>query len=468
MKPMMNQPSVPGRFSGTMSLMRPLYRNLGWALLALLTASGVAAAESSQPKPGTSPAAVSQGEGPKLAEELLRPASKLRSLPRDVSLALGEGATIQTSFTSSLPVGERGAKVPVQSVEVDGGRVDAYLPKGSVSRGLLLQGPDKILGISTDGHMVMMVDKASVVIGALDGDVLVGQDSKFKPLPAGRIRVFSRASGMSADFDTPKAPVLKNQSGLSVALTGSVQISLATTSPDPLLLTVVDERGAALVEPRRYEPGVPLQAEVPHAGLYYAVARPLGKGDIEGPLSAPVKIQVLGLAPGQRAPQDGVFLLGHEERVHLAGTDGLEVRYGNSPTYLPASSSVGLSQRQKTIVEFRNPHATDQRVVLTLAPRISRKEIELGPAQARWPGAPVQMRIGLWDGAGNLLRPGDDVEVRVTVNALDIPMSWKKASEGYIGQVPKQAGEGPWVVRVNVLDDQGHLIARDFLEVAAH
>lgn len=464
---MMIPPSVPGRFSGTLPIMRPLYRNFGGALLALLLASGVAAAESSQRSAESSQAIAKVQRGLKLSHEFLRPVAKQRNLPRDVRLNVGEGATIQPSFTTSLPVGDRGAKVPVQSVEVEGGRVDAYLPEGSVPRGLLLQGPDKILGISTGGHMVMKVDATSVVIGALEGDVLVGQDSKFKPLPAGRIRVFSRASGMSADFDTPKAPLMKNQAGLAVALTGSVQVSLTTTSTDPLLLSVVDERGAAITKPRRHEPGTPLSVEVPNAGLYYAVARSLGKGDIEGPLSAPVKIQVLGLAPGQRAPVEGVFLLGHGERVRLAGTDGLEVRYGNSPTYLPASGSVGLSQRQKTVVEFRNPQATDQKVVLTLAPRISRKEIELGPAEARWPGAPVQMRIGLWDGAGNLLRPGDDVRVRVTVNAADIPMSWKTTSEGFVGQVPKQAGQGPWVVRVNVLDERGHTIAREFLEVAS-
>jgi hypothetical protein len=162
-----------------------------------------------------------------------------------------------------------------------------------------------------------------------------------------------------------------------------------------------------------------------------------------------------------------VFLLSQGERVHLAGTDELEVRYGSSPSYLPASNSVGLSQQQKTTVEFRNPKETDQRVVLTLAPKFLRKEIELGPPGAHWPGSPVKMRIGMWDGAGNLLRPGDDVKVQVTVNAKDIPMSWTTTSEGYVGQVSKQAGVGPWVVRVSVLDERGHTLARDFLEIAA-
>lgn len=462
-----NQPSVPCASSATMSLMRPSYRICTGAVVAFLLAVGVAAAETSHPTKANSKESGMRADGPSFDDEFLRPEAKVRNLPRNVRLAVSEGATIQSSFTTALPVGKRSAKVPVQTIEVESGRVDAYVPPSSVERGLLLQAPDKILGISTEGHMVMKVDEEKVVIGALSGDVLVGKDSRFKPLLERRIRVFSRATGTSTDYEFPKQPKITNKDGLSVALTGSVQVALETTSPDPLLLSVVDESGTVIAPPRRYEPGAALSVEVPRAGIYYAVARPLGQGDIEGPLSVPARIQVLGLASGQRAPQNGVFLLSREERVRLAGTEGLEVRYGNSPTYLPASNSVGLSQDQKTVVEFRNPQVTDQRVILTLAPRIMRKEIEIGPAEARWPGVPVQMRVGLWNGAGELLRPGDDVQVKVTVNSDDIPITWKTASDGYIGQIPKQGGSGPWIVRVSVFDDRGRTIVRDFLEVAS-
>lgn len=466
--PKTNTPSVPEVSRCTISNMCPSNRILGGAFVAFLLASGIATAETTPTTAAAASRAAGMAVAPNLSGELLRPLSKVRSLPRDVRLAAGEGTTLQTTFTSSLPVGERGAKVLVQTVEVDGGRVDAYLPFGTVKRGILLQAPDKILGISTDGHMVMKVDAQTVVIGALSGDVLIGQDSKFKPLPEGKIRVISRMSGVAKDFVIPAAPVVKNKAGLSVALTGSVRVGLEVATAGPTIVGVVDELGAEVVAPRRYEAGVPIEVEVPHAGVYYAVARSIGEGGIEGPLSSPTKIQVLGLAAGQRAPVNGVFLVGSEERVRLAGTEGLEVRYGNSPTYLPASNSVGLSQSQKTLVEFRNPEDTEQRVLLTLAPRFQRKEIELGPKEARWPGDPVKMRIGMWDGAGNLIRPGDGVDVRVTVNSGDVPVSWKPTSGGYVAQIPRQQGEGPWVVRVNVKDEKGHTIARDFLEVTAH
>lgn len=436
--------------------------------MALLLASGSAIAETQSTKSNTSVHTAKTVDGPKLNADLLRTAAEVRNLPRDVRLAIGSGATISPTFTTSLPVGERGAKVLVQTIEVDGGRVDAYLPDREVKRGILLFGPDKILGISTGGHMVMKVEPENVIIGALSGDVLVGQDSKFKPLPAGKIRIISRVSGVARDVAVPTAPSVKNKTGLSVALTGGAEVGLAVSSSSPAVVGVVDEQGAEIIAPRRYEPGAEIAVGVPHAGIYYAVARSLGAGDIEGPLSSATKIQVLGLAPGQEPPQNGVFLLGNEERVRLAGTEGLEVRYGNSPTYLPASRSVGLSQSQKTLVEFRNPKDVEQRVLLTLAPRYQRKEIELGPKEARWPGDSVKMRIGMWDGAGNLLRPGEGVDVRVTVNSGDVPVSWKSTNDGYVAQIPRQEGAGPWVVRVNVKDGRGHTIARDFLEVAAH
>ncbi len=412
-------------------------------------------------------AKAADSKGPKLEAGILRPQSKVRKLKRDVELHVVDGATIQPTFTSSLPVGKRGAKVPVQTVEVDGGRVDAVLGASEGPRGVLLQAPDKVLAITTEGHMAMKVDAETISIGALAGDVLVGHDSKFKPLEHGKVRVISRVTGISKDFALPRAPTLTNRAGLGVVLTGKSVVHLQRAADTPVVVSLIDDAGREVSPRQRFEAGSGISLEVPHAGVFYAVAREIGEGGIEGPLSRPERIQVLGLSPGQRGPEDGVFLLGKGERVHLAGVDGLEVRYGSSPSYVPAATSIGLSQARRTVVEFRNPADPSQRVELVLAPRFMRREIVLGPAEARWPGEPVKMRVGLWDGSGKLLEPGRDVDVRVTVNSSKVSVAWKETDVGFVGQLDKQKGEGPWVVRVHVLDRRGHTIARDFLEVSS-
>jgi hypothetical protein len=77
------------------------------------------------------------------------------------------------------------------------------------------------------------------------------------------------------------------------------------------------------------------------------------------------------------------------------------------------------------------------------------------------------MRVGLWDGSGKLLADGEDVDVQVTVNSRHVPIKWRETREGMRGELTKQEGAGPWVVRVNVYDKRGRTLARDFLEVAA-
>lgn len=449
-----------------MRLVRPMTRIGLISLLLLSSVGGVTSAEAEVAAPSNSKA-VSDAEDPSRFSRAIEISGQKVSLTRGVELVVGEGAAAEPKFTSRLPVGEKGAKVLVQTVDVQSGRVDAFLPKAAEERGVLLQAPDKILGISTGGHMVVTVTKEEVAISASEGDVLVGQDAKFRPLKEGMIRVISRQSGVSQDFPLPSKVSLSANQGLAVALSGSVDVPLAVKGKQALLLAVTSENGTRVGPVKTFAAGAPLEVTIPRAGTYFAVARAIGKSGIEGEMSDPVRIQVLGLAQGQSPPVGGVFLLDRGERVRLAGTDGLEVRYGISPTYVPASPTIGLPQNRATEVEFRKPGDPSAKVAFRLAPRVMKTLIELGPSGASWPGTPVKMRVGLWDGAGKLLSKGDDMDVLVTVNARRVPVAWRETTDGLKAELGKQAGAGPWVIRVNVQDKRGRTLARDFLEVAA-
>lgn len=443
----------------------------GSLLAALLLTSAVGAEPSAAtPKESKSPtqdAATEPSSRKELYAVAMRAPGRKVELPRRVVLSVGEGASAEPTFTTKLPVGKGGAPVPVQTVKIDGGQVEAFVEQAKgLERGVLLQAPDEVLGISTSGHMAVRISEKEIIIAALKGDVLVGQESRFRPLKEGFVRKISRVTKLAEDLPLPEAPRLEVHRRLNVALQGSVTVPLSARASGAIRLALFDDDHGLVGPIVEGEAKDPLSVKLPRAGTYFAVAQSIGEGGIFGKTSEPVRIQALGLAPGQPGPEGGLFLLGKGERVRLAGTDGLEMRYGTSSNFLPAVSSIGLPRETTVAVEFRDPAEPDSRVSLTLAPRVVKSEIDLSPSGARWPGAPVHMRVGLWDGAGRLLKRGEEMDLRVTVNSAPADVAWRRTERGYFAQLEKQGGAGPWVVRVQVFDKKGRTLARDFLEVA--
>jgi hypothetical protein len=48
----------------------------------------------------------------------------------------------------------------------------------------------------------------------------------------------------------------------------------------------------------------------------------------------------------------------------------------------------------------------------------------------------------------------------------ELAVSWRQQGTSFITEVPPQGGEGPWIVRVEVEDQYGHLLGRDFVEIS--
>ena len=66
-------------------------------------------------------------------------------------------------------------------------------------------------------------------------------------------------------------------------------------------------------------------------------------------------------------------------------------------------------------------------------------------------------------------RPVDkDVKAKasVFVNVTPVQIDWKRDRNLLSGVVPRGKGTGPWVVRVEVADDTGSVVGRNFLEIA--
>lgn len=395
----------------------------------------------------------------------LRPSATVHRIHRGVELHVPDEAQFEAGLTTSLPLGPKGAQVLVQSVAVREGRVDVVMPSPSAPRGVLLQGPRKVSGIVTSGRLSMIVSDEDVIVAALEGNAVVGQEGGFMPLLEGHLRVYPR-SGRSVQKALPSSPTLITRDGLQAVLSGRATARITSDSKAPLRIVVLDDRGVTVAAAESKE-AKGVEFTLPQAGTYFAYARELGVGGLEGSVSEALKLQFLGLAPGQKGPERGVFLLNPGERVTLVGIEGLEMRYGKSKDYVPATSSLGLSSDEPVRVAFRDPDRPARAVVLRFAPRVQDAQIHFDSPRAVWPGSAVGVRVALKSGLGDLIPLSDKMQIVTHVNMTRITPRWTMTKRGLVTKVPSQKGEGPWVIRVEVKDKNGRTIVRNHLEIVS-
>lgn len=389
------------------------------------------------------------------------------ALKRDVTLLLEEQTEYKVRHTASLPVGPRGARVPVETIQVQSGRADAQIPDGA-AQGVLFESRGNVQAISIGGRLAIVANSSSVSIATLEGDALVGQKGRFKPLQAGRIRHYDLRTGIVSDRALLPAPQAETK-GLGVALSGGAEVKIQSTRVAgakkyrAMLLRSDGTLAGPWVES---ESPQGLAAHVEQAGTYWAVVLAVDEFGFAGQASPPQPTQVLGLSNSSEVVRHGMIFLGPGQSAHIVGQRGLVMRYGTSPEFIPAPSSISLPGRKATTVEFRDPTDPHRFAVFKLAPRLLKTRILVGPAMSVWPRDNVDISVRMWDGHGHPLSWMDDYRLIVKVGVNEVPVDWARGNGELTTVLPPQTGAGPWVVRVSVLDPTGAEIGRNFLEIA--
>jgi hypothetical protein len=85
----------------------------------------------------------------------------------------------------------------------------------------------------------------------------------------------------------------------------------------------------------------------------------------------------------------------------------------------------------------------------------------------RWPGENAQIQIKLASSNGGPPPTWIKPRMRVRLGVDELDVSWAQQGDSWLAQVPPQPGVGPWVLRIEVEDQYGHSIGRDFVEIAA-
>lgn len=394
-------------------------------------------------------------------------AGRVMSVKRNVVLHLDEQVAVTTKHTSMLPIGPRNASVPVETIDVSGGRVDAQIPDGA-AQGVLLHALG-VQAISTSGRLAMIAGKNSVVVAAISGEALVGVKGRFKPLAAGQIRHFNLSSGLVSDRAFLPAPTTAF-SGLSVALSGEGEVNLST-KPVPGAVRyralLLNQDGSQVGEWIESSDPQTLSARVPQAGAYSATVLAIDEFGFASAPSERRMVQVLGMSNGKAVVRDGMIFLGPGETAQLVGQQGLMMRYGTSPEFIPAPSSISLPGRQATTVEFRDPRDPHRSAVFKLAPRLLNTRIVVGRPQSQWPRDNIDISVKMWDGHGHPLSWMDEYQMVVRVGVREVPVEWQRTNGALTAVLPPQPGPGPWIVRVSVVDPSGSEIGRNFREIVA-
>jgi hypothetical protein len=394
-----------------------------------------------------------------------------RTLPGGAMLEVSSDAKYELGKAIKLQLAPTGTeKTVVQVLRLTAGRVSITVPesKGKVPRtAVLVQAPRKVSAVAKGGRSLVLTSKERVTVAAVQGEMLAALGNDWKAVPGGVVRSF--AAGSVSDHPVPSAPTLRLDSALLMALSGTATTDLrvvpdAAVERRELTLYRRDGNERHRLDQTRWSADVQRLPELT-PGRYELEARAFDRFGVSSALSPPLTLRVIGaeLPEGARLTGDTI-LLGRHGRVKLIGAAGLESSYGRADLFVPAPNDVGLSRGESTLLRLRAPGSKEE-LAIKLEPRALRADVDIGPKRARWPGEALEVKVRLFDHRGRPVTERLKTQPRVFVNVQQVEPSWTHSGNTYSAKVAPSTGSGPWVVRVEVSDDFGEQVGRDFIEL---
>lgn len=390
---------------------------------------------------------------------------------------LGEGVEVCVGPNTELVVmprtrtklnGPEGPVTGLHFLKLSAGRIAVAIAGTSLpEHSVLVRGPGEGSAIPLHGKALIMADPAKTTVANLEGETLVASGESWKPLLAGRARVFEE--GRTQEGTPEPAALVSFELGPKLQLVTAGHPGRATVSLTPveeasgyrLDVWQVTAQGRSLVSSRQ-ETGTRFELDGLRPGRYQvAVTALLGCG-IAGPTAPEQELRIIGVEePPGAVFHRGTLLLSPGDRVKLLEGDGLSMTYGRASKYfVRAPEDFGLARGQTdTTVRFRLPSSEDE-AQLTLRSRPYRVDVVLGPPGARWPDEPVQIVVQARDRRGRLVQP-PLAKPMVTVNDRPVHVPWRTRSGVLLGSLLPFDGPGPWLVRVEVSDSSGPVTSAD-------
>jgi hypothetical protein len=201
-------------------------------------------------------------------------------------------------------------------------------------------------------------------------------------------------------------------------------------------------------------------------GKYTVALRSVDPLGLENRWGPEFELRVIGavLPPGSYSTDRAIFLATGQQ-VSFTNTNGLEMTYAGAGRYFPATEAAGLHHDATTMIGFRLPGTLDT-ATARLEPRGIYADVHIGPRRAIWPRDPVTIDIELKSKSGEPIPPFLHAVPKVTLGLDTISPNFTQRGSTLHAIVAPSSKPGPWVVRVEVADQFGLPLGRDFLEVA--
>ena len=389
-------------------------------------------------------------------------------LPSLARLSLAPGAQVRL-----FPVPQQlqltpGAKTNTYSFALVHGRVDVTVPARPKSAVLCSMG--KLSAVIGSGRATLLTRDDGATVASVEGDVRTLLGEHWQTLAPGTLARFGGehsgapvpavaaprfAPGQRLWF-SPGDPVAI--SGFSfAAVTDARRYELSLRAKDGSGEQVLSVVGATRLT-EAFAPVVP--------GEYQVAVRSLDQEGIAGRWSAPETVRVVGvtLPPGGYAAGGDIFI-GKGQEVSFSNTEGLEMTYEGAGRYVPASQAVSLYRGETTVVSFRVPGSVYP-TTARLRPRSLYAHVAIGPSRAIWPQDPVEIVVELKTHGNQVAPDWLELKPEVKLGIEPIEVSFRRQGNRLVGVVPPTDKPGPWVLRVEVKDQFGALLGRDFLEIA--
>jgi hypothetical protein len=400
-------------------------------------------------------------------------ASGVTAGPSGAEWALPGGARVVAQAGSELRViavpqrldlGPR-RRVAAYTVVLQSGQIRAHVPADG-STAVVVAAPRKASVIVASGDATVVAG-AQVAVANAEGSTSLGVlGEPFHAVEAGTVQELGGPKRALV-----RSPALGPTPSVLLSYGNPVELGALAWQPVPLAhryrVELRDETSRRTVASRETTtPALPAGFAALEPGAYSLRLSAVDSVGIESaqPVTRPVHVLGVKLPAGGFVDAAGVVRFPPGVSLAFAHADGTQMAYGVEGSFVSTPPSLSLFRSQPTLLRFRAAGAESVRD-LWLMPRAARAQVAFGSRAPSWPGAPLEINVRV-DGAGETL-DWLEVEPKVMIGVEPVAVEFRRDGSAWRGVLPQPKGSGPWVVRVEVEDQHGITLGRDFIEIAS-
>lgn len=400
-------------------------------------------------------------------------------LPDGTVFRLAPATTLRMQVPTEISM-DPGSNVRVSRCDLMAGEVALTIPPRA--KPVLVMGGTDLFAAFRPGRARAVKNERGLTAVVDQGGARVASTGRWFTVDSGQYQVLPERGPVDPARQLGPVPVLSTDRCMAVGgracaiavVVGDGVARLGTTwttrAPDQKFVVKL-ARDAAMtdvVETREVSgsSGSYLSEPLP-AGKYWCEVRSVTPDGIvsEGTIRV-MRVAKVEPEPGvMYVPADNAFVLPPHKNVGIVAPAGLVVSLGEGHSS-PAPTRLSLLSKQtaRTVLlgVQGSPHDS---VPITLEARALEANIGFSPPNAYWPRDQIQVTIRLADPNHRVSVAHIRPHAVAFIENKRIALTLNKTDKGWTATLPQGAGFGPWIVRVQVTDDDGAEIGKAVLEV---